>query len=123
LNGDSPTLPADRELLRRAVSNLLSNAIRYSPTGGVIYIRMTHNEEKNLASIAVSNTGKAIQAEHQERIFDRFYRAEAARERHADGTGLGLAIVKSIIQQHSGNVSVTSNNKLTTFTIQLPCQG
>lgn len=123
LDGNGITLPADRELLRRAVSNLLSNAIRYSPENSVINIRMAQGEQANFASISVSNTGKNIPVEHQARIFDRFYRAEAARERHSDGTGLGLAIVKSIIKQHCGKVSVTSKNNLTTFTIQLPSQG
>lgn len=120
LSGDDTSVQADRDLLRRAVSNLLSNAIRYSHEQGIIDIQLKKADQGHPASISVSNQGKEIDKAHQSRIFDRFYRAEAARERHADGTGLGLAIVKSIIQQHHGRVSLTSQNGLTTFTIELP---
>lgn len=117
--GNPLYINADRELMRRAISNLLSNAIRYTYKSGDINIKLEDAREADTVNISISNTGKEIATEHQNRIFDRFYRAEPARERHEDGTGLGLAIVKSIIQQHGGKVFIKSENGWTTFTIQL----
>ena len=120
IEGKPIYIQADRELLRRAISNLLSNAIRYTHENGDINIKLKDTAGTESVSISISNTGKGIAKEHQDRIFDRFYRAEPARERHADSTGLGLAIVKSIIQQHDGQIFIHSENGWTTFTIQLP---
>lgn len=120
IEGKPIYIQADRELLRRAISNLLSNAIRYTHENGDINIKLKDTAGTQSVSISISNTGKEIAKEHQDRIFDRFYRAEPARERHADSTGLGLAIVKSIIQQHDGQIFIHSENGWTTFTIQLP---
>jgi two-component system heavy metal sensor histidine kinase CusS len=109
----------DRLMLRRALSNLLSNAIRHTPAGGRIEVRI---EDAGEAGVRVENTGETIAAEHLPRLFDRFYRADAARRQQegGDGAGLGLAIVQSIVRAHGGRIGVTSVTGLTRFDILLP---
>lgn len=112
-------LKGDRLMLRRAFSNLLSNALRHTPTGGTISIRIDLTENNDV-QVAITNTGEAIAPEHLPRLFDRFYRADASRQRSSDGAGLGLPIVRSIVEAHCGRVSVDSADELTTFIISLP---
>jgi two-component system heavy metal sensor histidine kinase CusS len=95
---------ADPVLFGRAVSNLVDNAVHFTPDGGRITISLTTDRDK--AEITVRDTGCGIAAEHLPRIFDRFYRADASRS--SEGTGLGLALVKSIADLHGGSVSVES---------------
>lgn len=109
----------DRSMLRRALLNLLSNAISHTPTGGKVSISLTSTAIGHV-QISVQNTGKGIPAEQLSKIFDRFYRIDPSRQRHREGVGLGLAIVKSIIEIHGGQVDARSNEGLTTFTITLP---
>ena len=97
---------ADRDMLYRAVYNLVDNAIKYSPSNKEVQINCTVGEE-NL-TISVWDQGIGIAPEHQEKIFNRFYRVNKARERATGGTGLGLSIVKEIINLHGGTVSVSS---------------
>ncbi|MDZ4141960.1 MAG: ATP-binding protein, partial [Methylotenera sp.] len=113
------TVRGDRLMLRRALSNLLSNAIRHTPRGGSIKVFINHAkpEETNLA---IENSGEAIATEHLSRLFDRFYRADPSRQKASDGAGLGLAITKSIIKAHQGNIQVFSSNGLTRFEITFP---
>lgn len=114
--GDART-SGDRSMLRRALNNLLANAIRYTATGGTVAI---HLEQLNSgeASIVMENPGRDITSKHLTRLFDRFYRVDPSR--HEGGTGLGLAIVKSIINAHSGTIKVTSSEGFTRFHITLP---
>ena len=107
---------ADRAMLRRAIGNLLSNAIRHTPPGAGVHVRLA--EGGGRVRIGVENPGPAIAAEHLPHLFERFYRVDPAR--HGGGTGLGLAIVKSIVEAHGGQVMAESADGLTRFTIDLP---
>lgn len=99
--------------------NLLDNAIKYTPRGGQITV--TTYRERGEAKVTITNTGKAIDAEHLPHLFERFYRAESDRSRNTGGSGLGLAIAHEIIRLHRGVINVTSQpNQLTTFSVQLP---
>jgi two-component system heavy metal sensor histidine kinase CusS len=109
----------DRGMLRRALSNLLSNAIRHSPDGARVDVTLERGA--NEARATVTDQGAGIAPEHLPRVFDRFYRADPSRTRDSGGTGLGLAIVKSIVTMHGGTVSASSDpRKATSFTISLP---
>ncbi len=114
----SGVVSADRLMLRRALGNLLSNAVRHSTPNGAVQVRINANSDAVL--IAVENTGDTIPAEYLDRVFDRFFRVDPSRHHSSEGTGLGLAITKSIILAHGGTISVTSDSGLTTFTISLP---
>jgi two-component system heavy metal sensor histidine kinase CusS len=105
----------DRLMLRRALNNLLSNAIRYTPAGGTIRVSLESTRGKSM--INVTNPGEPIPESVSDRLFERFYRADAARSRDTEGAGLGLAIVKAIAEAHGGGVSVSSSENSNTFTI------
>lgn len=108
--------------LRRAISNLIDNAIRYTPSGGSVTVRAFVND--NRAQVDVQDTGIGIGAQHLPRVFERFYRADSGRGRDSGGTGLGLAIVRAIAQSHGGEVSVTSLERSgSRFSITLPIDG
>ena len=114
-------LRADRTLLRRALSNLVGNALHYADRGATIAIRLRAGKERT--SIEVSDTGAGIEPRHLPHLFDRFYRVDEARSKHPEGTGLGLAIVQSIALLHGGTVSVSSTpGKGTTFVLQFPAE-
>jgi two-component system heavy metal sensor histidine kinase CusS len=98
---------ADRLMIQRAISNLMSNAIRYTLRSGSITIRITEGSGAGTI-LSVSNTGEGIPSEHLAHLFERFYRADPGRSRAAGGTGLGLAIVKSIMALHGGSANVES---------------
>lgn len=109
----------DRLMLRRALSNLLSNALNHTPAGGQIRLTLTRQGEQ--LAMAVQNTGNTIAPEHLPRLFDRFYRADAARQHGPqDGTGLGLSITRAILHAHGGEITVNSHAGLNTFTLHLP---
>jgi two-component system heavy metal sensor histidine kinase CusS len=111
---------ADPLLFQRAVANLLSNALRYTPRGGVIMLEVK-SEPAGPATVTVSNPGAGIPAEHLARLFDRLYRIESSREKTTEGAGLGLAIVKSIMGLHRGSVSVESKpGGPTIFSLRFP---
>ncbi|MDO4795065.1 MAG: phosphate regulon sensor histidine kinase PhoR [Brachymonas sp.] len=93
--------------LRSAISNLLSNAVRYTPAGGHIALQATPTETGSLR-IAVSDTGPGIAREHLVRITERFYRVDKSRSRETGGTGLGLAIVKHVTQRHQATLEIDS---------------
>jgi two-component system heavy metal sensor histidine kinase CusS len=111
-------LMVDPVLLRRALSNLLANALRYTPRGGSV--RLSATRERGAVAIAVSDDGKGIATEHLPFLFDRFYRADTARS-SADSTGLGLAVVRSIAELHGGKAEVVSVlGKGSSFTLRFP---
>jgi two-component system phosphate regulon sensor histidine kinase PhoR len=93
--------------LQSALSNLVSNAVRYTPAGGGIVVSAQTVEDGGL-SIEVSDTGGGIAAEHLPRLTERFYRVDRSRSRESGGTGLGLAIVKHVMQRHGGNLTIAS---------------
>jgi len=111
------TISGDRPMLRRALGNLLSNAIRHTPAGGRIRVKLNAAHDSEIG-IVVENSGPEIAPEHLPRLFDRFYRVDPSRQRA--GAGLGLAIVKSIIDAHGGRIDVTSAAGCTKFHITLP---
>ncbi|MFM0033953.1 heavy metal sensor histidine kinase [Paraburkholderia strydomiana] len=117
VNG-SAQVSADATLFRRAVSNLVSNALDHAFTGSSI--ELSSFDSPSYSVVKVTNRGLAIAPEHADRIFERFYRADASRHRSARNAGLGLAIVKSIMELHRGKVDVTSNDERTTFTLYFP---
>ncbi|WBU39301.1 sensor histidine kinase [Homoserinibacter sp. YIM 151385] len=106
-------------LLVTAVGNLISNAIRYSPEGSRVGVGVAHRD--GLVEIAVTDQGIGIAEADRDRVFERFYRVDAARSRVTGGSGLGLSIVKHVVQNHGGDVRVWSQpGKGSTFTIRLP---
>ncbi len=96
----------DRERLRQAMTNLVDNALKYTPSGGMVRIGVEWNDGS--CTVRVDDSGIGIAPEHLSRIFERFYRVDRERSREAGGTGLGLAIVKHIIEAHGGTISVES---------------
>ncbi len=111
---------AEPTLFRRAISNLLSNALQYTSRGGMVILRV-EKADTQFIEVSISDTGVGISSEHLPKIFDRFYRADPARSQHPQGTGLGLSIVKSIMELHHGTVHVTSElSKGTTVTLCFP---
>jgi two-component system heavy metal sensor histidine kinase CusS len=113
-------LNADPILFRRALSNLLSNALQYAPHGGRITISVKQLDDQSV-EVSVSDTGSGIAPEDLPRVFNRFYRADRARSQYPQGTGLGLAIVKSIMDLHGGTVTIQSElAKGTTVILRFP---
>jgi two-component system heavy metal sensor histidine kinase CusS len=117
LEGDGE-VSADRLMLRRALGNLLSNAVRHSGVNTTVRVRISASPDA--VSIGMENTGDAIPHAYLERVFDRFFRVDPSRQRSSEGTGLGLAITKSIVLAHGGTISAASTGAVTTFTIKLP---
>jgi signal transduction histidine kinase len=118
-----PTEPAwinaDRNSMDGIFTNLISNAIKYTPEGGKVWIAL--GGDNGFVKVTVSDTGIGIKKEDLPRIFDKFYRVKTAETRQIIGTGLGLTIVKSIVDAHLGSISVESElGKGTTFTVLLP---
>lgn len=118
LEGNALFIHADRSMLRQAFSNLLSNALRHTQSGKTIKVSIENTYAHAL--ISFENAGEHIAQEHLEKLFDRFYRVDPARQRNSDGAGLGLSIVKSIIESHKGYTEVTSNSGMIRFMIYLP---
>lgn len=118
VSGVAPPLRADRLLIQRAITNLVSNAIRHAYAGSTVAIAV--KSAASQATLSVTNEGDEIAPAHLDRIFARFYRADPARSRVEGGSGLGLAIVRSIAGAHHGDVAVQCKDGKTTFTLTLP---
>ena len=118
LMAEDVQIRGDANYLARAFQNVLKNAVAYSDRGSVITISVYYQKEN--AIINVSNTGDTILPEQQAHIFEKFYRADEARQGNTGGAGLGLAIAKNIIVLHGGTIAVESQERKTTFTITLP---
>lgn len=112
-------IEADETKLYLAISNLIDNAIKYTPEGGVVKVGLDSDHQN--AYISVSDTGIGISEEEQSKIFNRFYRVDKTRDRETGGTGLGLAITHAAVLRHGGSIKVLSKEGSgATFTVRLP---
>ncbi len=116
-SGDA-RLRADRNMLRRALSNLLDNALRFTPEGGRIELNLA--SDAHGLSLTVANSGPEVPAELLPRLFDRFFRADPARREGREHAGLGLAITRSIVRAHGGEIRCESVNGWTRFILEFP---
>ena len=118
---DLPALWGDPERLGQVLGNLLDNALRHTGPGGRVSVTATAADEE--VAIAVSDTGTGVGPEHLNRLFDRFYRADAARDRQHGGAGIGLSIAKALVEAHGGLIEAHSDGHGTgaTFRVTLPC--
>ena len=122
LEGNCSHIQGDKMMLGRAISNIISNAIRYTSENQTIKINLSQLSPKKV-QIVIANPGKKIESHHLPHLFDRFYRVDQSRHRNnkdSSGTGIGLAIVKSIIDTHKGHIYVESDDISTRFIIKLP---
>ena len=113
-------VPADRSHLQRVLENLLSNALKFTPPGGRVRLRVACDDRN--VTFSISDTGIGMSVEDQERLFTRFFRSPTATSMAIQGTGLGLSIVKKIVDDHHGTISVESApdaGTTVTFTIPL----
>jgi signal transduction histidine kinase len=119
-----PGLPpalCDQVRAAQIIGNLLSNANKYTPEGGLIVVSVTQAEEQGFLKISVADDGVGISPEDQERLFDRFFRAESARLTRATGAGLGLHITHSLVEQHGGRIWLESElDQGSTFYVTFP---
>jgi two-component system sensor histidine kinase BaeS len=112
------TALADPDRLAQVLANLLSNAVRYTASGGTVTVRAERRPGDILISVA--NTGEGIPPDELERVFERFYRVEKSRDRARGGAGIGLAIVKQLVEQSGGRVGAESRDGQTRFWFSLP---
>ena len=101
-----PTIEADTERIAEVLANLLTNALRHTPSGGIVKVSARQRAEQ--LEISVADNGEGIAPEHLDRVFERFYRIDPARSRASGGTGIGLAIVRAIVEAHGGTAIATS---------------
>jgi signal transduction histidine kinase len=119
---DAATVEMDVQALRQVLSNLVDNALRYTPSGGRITIAA--RRDRTAIVLEVRDTGAGIPSEHLPRLFERFYRVDPSRSRAAGGTGLGLAIVKHLIEAHGGDCEALSTLGVgTTIRCRIPQAG
>jgi signal transduction histidine kinase len=117
---DVPQLWADPERLGQVLGNLLDNALRHTPAGGEVSASVLHSDDSVV--IAISDSGDGLAPEHLPRLFDRFYRVDAARDRQHGGAGIGLSIAKALVEAHDGHIDAHSEGHGTgcTLRIRLP---
>jgi len=120
IDGDLPALWADSHRLGQVLANLLDNALRHTATGGRVDVAASTNSGEIV--LTVTDSGDGIPAEHLPHVFERFYRADAARDREHGGAGIGLAIAKALVEAHHGHITASSQGPGTgtSFTITLP---
>lgn len=119
-----PMISIDAKLIEQVITNLLSNAFNYTPSGGSVWLRteLAYDEGRAWVTISVKDTGPGIPPEEQAQLFTRFYRGKAGTENNIPGTGLGLAICREILDLHQGHITLKSKpGQGSTFTIWLPC--
>lgn len=114
-------IQGDRVMVRRAIGNVLTNAIRFTPRDGTIRVDLTTSPEA--VTVSVENPGPTIPPDQIVRLFNRFYRGSSSRQRTDEGAGLGLAICQSIVRAHGGDVSVASFAGMTRFVLRFPSDG
>ncbi len=120
LEGEAPAIKGDRAMLRQAFSNLLSNAVRFTPEKKCVLVRVSIEDTTNRVLLCIENPGDKIADEHLGKLFDRFYQVDPSRSSQGEGAGLGLAIVKSIIEAHGGQIEALSSERSNQFVISLP---
>lgn len=121
LSDDASLVNGDRKAMFHILDNLLQNAVSYTPAKGQVFLKLKATANKQFCELSVRDTGIGISKPDQSRIFERFYRVDAARSRNEGGTGLGLAIVKHLVIQIQGSIHVDSMlNEGSTFTVRLP---
>jgi signal transduction histidine kinase len=114
-----PVLSADADRLSQAVINLLSNALKFTPAGGAVDVRVEASPAG--AYIGVADTGVGIEPDDLSRVFERLYRADSSRSRSTGGAGIGLSIAKAIVEAHGGTIAAASEpGRGTEFRISLP---
>ena len=114
--GDDGVINGVRRLLYEIVYNLCDNAIKYNKPGGSVKVTVAQKSDEILLS--VQDTGIGISPEHQDKVFERFYRVDKSHSKQSGGTGLGLSIVKHAVQYHHGKITVESElNKGTTISV------
>jgi signal transduction histidine kinase len=119
---DLPEVDSGADLLEQVIDNLVSNAIKYTPEGGEIEVRLARRGPEEVR-IVVRDTGIGIPAADQENLFREFFRASNAKKLHAVGTGLGLTLVKQTVERHDGRLHLASQEgKGTTVVIDLPAR-
>lgn len=120
LDGEGPVLVmGDEGRLRQALINLVDNALKYTPEGGTVVVRV--GQQDLAPTVSVEDTGIGIPPEHLPHVFDRFYRVDKARTRAQGGTGLGLSIAQSIVTAHGGTIEIVSAlGRGTICTVTLP---
>jgi signal transduction histidine kinase len=127
IQAETPAVWAEERMISQVLSILLTNALTYTPPGGEVDVLTHFKQEDNLilAGFSVRDNGYGITEEECKRLFERFYRGQAAQTANANGAGLGLAIAKEIVERHNGTIDVKSNGSLgkgTIFTVWLPTQ-
>jgi two-component system phosphate regulon sensor histidine kinase PhoR len=116
---DVPAVAGDENQLRQVISNLVDNAIKYSPQGGDVELRLNRNGQ--FARIEVADSGLGIPRDEHDRIFEKFYRLDPALTRGVNGTGLGLYISKELVERMNGRISVDSEpGRGSTFVVEVP---
>jgi two-component system, OmpR family, sensor histidine kinase BaeS len=117
-----PEARMDPERMGQVLGNLLDNSLRHTPAGGTVTITATSSPRTGDLELCVEDTGDGIPEEHLPRVFDRFYRVDAARDRAHGGSGIGLAIAKALTEAHGGKLTVTSRGtgQGSTFRVLLP---
>lgn len=121
VSGDSVEIQAEENKIRQVVTNLMGNALRFTPLGSPLELVVSHNDGAKNATISIVDHGEGIPKQLREKIFERFYRADNSRARETGGSGLGLAIVASIVKAHGGDIKVTATKGGgATFSVSLP---
>lgn len=117
-----PIVDADPDRIRQVLRNLLDNAVKYSPDGGLVITRGEYNEDEVVVSVA--DQGVGISPEHLNRLFDKFFRVDSGRGHHVVGSGLGLPISRTIVEAHGGRIWAESKiGQGSTFHFTLPLDG
>lgn len=123
IDPDVPLVEADFEKIRHVLENLCGNAVKFTPEGGSVTLRMTHYPECGEVWISVTDTGIGIAKADRQRIFERFVQADSSPSRKYNGTGLGLSLAKEYTEMHDGSLSVESEPGVgSTFTVRIPVE-